>query len=253
MLSDGLCALTKSVTSRDAWRSILGDARTVTVKFNSVGAALLSVTPPLARAIVKQLEESGYTTNAVTLVEVDPALTDELGTQPPLAGWGAPISVGGESEPVANWLYATDAVINVGFVKTHPFAGMSACMKNLSHAVIRRPARYHANGCAPYVGQIIDSPPVRDRLRVNVVNALRAVADHGPDATADDVVDTGALVIGFDPVAVDTIAAEVLARARRRLGLPAPDEIRYLHAAGDAGVGRSRATEINRIRLSVQL
>jgi hypothetical protein len=210
-----------------------------------VGADVLLTNEPVARVLVHQLERAGYERTRVSLVEVLVGTSKDLGTVEPTTGWGAPIRVGGLPQDVANFLYEADAVINVPFLKTHRIAGMSGAMKNVSHAVIRHPARCHANSCSPYVGQVIGNKEVSSRLRVNVVNALRTVARNGPKAAPSDTVQCGALLIGFDPVAVDTVGHELLLAQRRKLGIDKVFDVPYLDAAAADGVGRRALHELD--------
>jgi len=252
MLELGLQQLTGAPTTAQAWRAILGSAKRVVIKFNSVGARVIDTTEPLARRLVDQLAQAGIEPPALTLVEVPGFLVEELRARRPVSGWGKSITVGNRPEPLARYLYEADALINVSFLKTHQIAGMSGCMKNISHAVIRHPAWYHADGCSPYVGQVIGSQEVSSRLRLNIVNAIRVVANRGPEAREADVVPCGALLLGFDPVAVDHIALSALAAERRRLGLNANLSVPHLASAARMGLGRWRRSEIDHMRLDVE-
>jgi hypothetical protein len=249
MLRRAITTLTRASTHEEGWRSILGEARRIVIKFNSVGAEVLRTTDSLARVLVSELGRAGYAADQIALVEVSRYLAQELGTREPPAGWGQAIPVGDRAEPLANYLLEANAIINVPFVKTHQIAGMSGSLKNLSHAVIRHPARYHADGCSPFVGQVVGSAEVASRLRLNVTNALRIVVDRGPDAQEEDLVHCGGLIVGFDPVAVDSIGLGLLSVERRRKGLPWTIRVPHLVAAGDDGVGRWRPSDIDRIAI----
>lgn len=249
MLRRAITALTRARTHEEAWRKILGDARRIVVKFNSVGAEVIRTTDALARVLVSELGGAGYPPERVTLVEVSRYIWHELRTAEPPMGWGSAIAVGDRAEPLANYLLEADAIINVPFLKTHQIAGMSGSLKNLSHAVIRHPGRYHSDGCAPFVGQVVGSAEVASRLKLNVTNALRIVVDRGPDAREEDLVDCGGLIVGYDPVAVDSIGLGLLSVERRRKGLPGTMRVPHLLAAGDDGVGRWRPSDIDRIAI----
>lgn len=244
MLSMGVRVLTGSGSVSEAWRAILGRATRIVLKFNQVGADVLATNEPMARVLVGLLAHAGYGGDQIVLVEVcDPAVGG-LATLRPTPGWGGSIPVGGTTQEVANYLYEADALINVPFLKTHHIAGMSGAMKNLSHALIRHPAQCHANACAPYVGQVVGNKEVSARLRLNIVNALRTVARNGPDATVADTVQCGGLLLGFDPVAVDTVGHELLLAQRRKLGIDKVFDVPYLDAAAADGVGRRALHEL---------
>jgi hypothetical protein len=248
MLQQGLIALTGAGELAEAWKRILGHSSRIVLKFNSVGANIIGTNAALARTLVDQLRRSGYAARNIVLVEAPEHLPEELSTAAPPAGWGEQIRVGSNAECLARYLLEADAVINVPTLKTHQIAGLSGCMKNLSHAVIRHPGRYHANACAPYVGQVVGSPQVSSRLKLNLVNALRIVVERGPDAHDEDIASAGAILLGHDPVAVDSVGLGLLSVERRRRSLTGI-QVPYLVAAGDAGVGRWHPADVEHFAL----
>lgn len=248
-LENGLRVLTGAPTEADAWRAALGSVERIAVKFNRVGAQVVGTADALARVIVEALERSGYRREQIALVECPGRLARSLGTRPVVSGWGAAVRVGGRDEELAAYLYDSEAIINVPLLKTHQIAGMSGALKNLSHALVRRPADYHADGCSPFVGQVVGSAPVSGRLRLNIVNALRAVVRNGPDAGQRDLAEAERLLVGFDPVAVDAVGLEVLVAARRAMGIGGDLEVRYLESAASARVGRRAWHEVELVRL----
>jgi len=249
MIDQGLQKLTDTAAPADAWKKILGDARRIVLKFNRVAAGVLGTSDVMASVLVSRLSDAGYDPASLMLVETPPYLAHRFKTMDVPRGWGGWIRIGNRPEQLARYVEQSDAIINVPFLKTHQIAGISCGMKNISHAVIRRPAHYHANGCSPAVPQVLANKPVSEKIRLNLVNALRIVVDRGPDATEDDVVSLGGLLFGFDPLAVDQIGLSALAIERRRLSLPGEINVRYLAAAARMKLGRWRPEEIERISL----
>jgi len=251
MFGLGLRVLTGAGTTQNAWRRILGTAKRITLKFNSVGAGVLGTNGAMARVLVESLVEAGYRRQDLALVEIPGSVARDLGTRAPEEGWGTEIPVGSGSEELANYLLAADAVINVPLLKTHQIAGMSGALKNLSHALIRHPARYHANGCSPYVGQVVVRQEVSAKVRLNIVNALRVVARHGPDAAEGDIVTHRGLLFGFDPVAVDAVGHERLIAHRRTYDLGGAFAVPYLSAAAACGAGRREPHQVELLPVAV--
>lgn len=85
------------------------------------------------------------------------------------------------------------------------------------------------------------------RLRLNVVNVLRAVIRNGPEVAESDVIGPCGLLLGFDPVAVDTVGCDLLLARRRLAGISDPLRVPYLESAAQWGVGRRAAHQIERI------
>lgn len=251
LIARGLEALTGADAPEKAWQQILGDARRIAIKVNRVGAEVLGSSEPMVRALVDALSAAGYEPGRLHLIEVPEALQRTLGTRPAPEGWGPPIVLAGRPEPLARYLYEVDALINVPFLKTHQIAGMSGALKNLSHALVRHPARWHANGCSPFVGDVVGSEPVSSKLKLTISNAVRLVVNHGPDATTKDVSTYGGILLGMDPVAVDDVGLDILHVERRRVGLNSPLDVRYLGAAVEAGVGRAGVARVERVAIEL--
>ena len=250
MLTMGLVTLTGRTTASSAWKAVLGNAGRVLIKFNHVGAEELATNSSLARVIVGAITAAGYAASGIMLAEIDEPVREALGVGSPVSGWGRKIRVGDGEDELAEYLCWAEAVINVPLLKTHRIAGISGALKNLSHAVIRHPARFHANRCSPYVAQVVGHSEVSGRLKLNVVNALRTVALGGPEAEPSSIVDANRLLLGFDPLAVDAVGYELLLSQRRRLGSLESLDVPYMSSAAELGVGRLAAHELERIPVS---
>lgn len=248
MLDHAIQRLTDTRRVTAGWRRILGNSERIVLKFNSVGGDLLATNAPLADVLLDALDEAGYPRKRVLVVEVagEPAAR---GTRAVPKGWTGGIDVAGNPDQLAAYFDYADAVINVPLLKTHRIAGISGALKNLSHAIVRQPARYHANGCAPYVAHVIGNPKVSAKIKLNLVNALRLVVRNGPDPRPEDVIDYGGLLLGYDPVATDTVGLAILASERRRLGRTEHLLVPSLASAAELGVGRWRPGAVERLAL----
>ena len=251
LIVHGVQSLTRKSDPVQAWQAVLGPAKLIVLKFNTVAARQINTTDAMARALVEALAAGDYGPDRIALVEVPRHLQAQLQTRDVPRGWGEAIAVGEARDELANYLYEADAIINVPFLKTHKIAGMTCCLKNLSHALIRHPARYHANGCSPYVGQIVGAGAITSRLKLNIVNAVRTVINNGPDAAENDIYPHGGILLGFDPVATDAVGLDILLRQRRKAGLGGHLDVPYLEDARARGVGRMRVTEIDHLVLEV--
>lgn len=250
-VNSSVMTLTGAADPEAAWRKILGDAERIVLKFNSVGATSLRINDPLAVALVRELRQAGYDPAKVALVEASAHLQSELGTAVTPQGWSGRIRFGSHEEELAAYVSWADAIIDVPLLKTHQIAGMSCSLINLSHAVIRRPALYHADKCSPFVAQIVSQKEIRDRLKLCMVNALRIVVDRGPDAKPNDIAVSSRLLVAFDPVAVDSVGLSLLSGERRSRGLSTEIDVPYLIAAEQLGLGRANSSLIERLTQTV--
>jgi len=256
MLAIALSRLTGHSRTGDAWHAILNDDDVIGIKFNSAGGADLGTTPMFARTLARSLIDAGWNPKKLVLIEGPDGLQPQLGTAPPLLAWTAEeIDFGSGRDQFAGVLDQITALINVPFLKTHNIAGMTGCLKNLSHALVRRPGRYHQNRCSPYVGDIVAAEPIRPKLRLHIVNALRAVFDRGPEVRPTCVWPAATILAAFDPVAADTVGLEILNHQRHVQNLPPIGDddrpVPYLYAAQHRGLGTTTWDHIRVLKTRV--
>jgi hypothetical protein len=245
MLDAGVQRLTDERSPEAAWRAILGNARRIAIKMNSVGDAALRTNEPLLRALVQCLRAVDIREPNLTLVEAPIGVPSLLGISTAAEGWQERIRIDNDDELIARWWGEVDAVLNIGLLKSHRLAGFSGVLKNLSHAVVRRPARYHGDRLPICMAGVFGAPVIAQKLRLNILNALRVMKNGGPGAAPEDVVDAGHLVIGSDPVAVDAIGRDLLATLRHPDPFPSPGPDLYLPLLVDRGLGRINWEELD--------
>ncbi|MCH7702191.1 MAG: DUF362 domain-containing protein [Planctomycetes bacterium] len=256
MLGSALLELTGTTTVPDAWHRLLEPDERIVLKFNQSGAGGIGTTAPMAETLVASLGDAGFEPQQLTLMEVPQALCRQLGCIPPHQGWEAvETDFGSGKDHLASALGDIDAIINVPFLKNHNIAGLTCCLKNLSHALVKHPARFHGQGCSPYVADIVALPEIRSKLRLNIVNALRVVWDRGPQARLEFTEPVGAMILGQKPLTVDTIALALLddVRAGKGLGsvVASHGQIAYFAPAAARGLGTHERHKIATRRLSV--
>ncbi|HPF41582.1 MAG TPA: DUF362 domain-containing protein [Phycisphaerae bacterium] len=226
-----------------AWRKFLSDDDHILIKFNRSMSTLIGTTSAMAETMVASLTKAGFDPGKIILLEVDPEVREKTKTRIPDHRWqGKVVEFGaaGKDSFRADVDWAT-AIINVPFLKTHHRAVMTGCLKNLSHGLIRHPARFHGDGCAPGISEINACEDLRSRLKLNIVNGLRMNFDGGADGSENEIANAGLLLAGVDPVSCDTIGFRRInqVRSERGLGpiLPGPTLPRQLELAASRGVG----------------
>jgi hypothetical protein len=145
------------------------------------------------------------------------------------------------------------ALINVRPLRTHYLAGMSGCIKNYIMFGESQPA-YHPNNCAD-LGTTFLLPQVKGKTRLNILCVLTPqYYGRGPHHFNRRYVwNYKGLIVGRDPVAVDTIGLRLL-MAKRRIELgpgqelpPVPKHIQI--ADTKHGIGTSDPARIELIKL----
>jgi len=125
-----------------------------------------------------------------------------------------------------------DVVINVPIGKHHSLARLTLGMKNLMGVILDRPAM-HRN-----LGQRLADLTSRIRPALTVVDAVRILVANGPTGgNLDDVRKKDTVIATPDIVAADSYAATLF-------GLQ-PNDLAYIRAATDMGLGRSDLGSLN--------
>jgi len=106
------------------------------------------------------------------------------------------------------------ALVNVRPLRTHHWSGVGTCLKNYIQFVPDPPS-YHDEGCSP-LGKIWTYPIVKGKTRLNILSCLTSQF-YGRGANFFDrryVWPYKGLIVGTDPVAVDTVGAHLLQSKR---------------------------------------
>jgi uncharacterized protein (DUF362 family) len=250
-----------------AWRQLFTPEDVVGLKLNCVGGKGLSPTWPLVDAICAALREVGIPDENIIIWEQNEKRLRAAGFEPREEGpgpriiatdldpkrqpeWHEPESV--TSGKVTTHLTRiltrrTTATINVGVLKQHEIAGLSAALKNMTGAISNM-YDYHADACDPYVADVYAIPAIREHTRLHIIDALTAQARLGPEYQARWAWPFGGVIAGVDPVAIDRIALDIIEERRAELGLQTLKqrriEPRWIGTAGRYGLGTSEREKI---------
>ncbi len=107
------------------------------------------------------------------------------------------------------------ALINARPLRTHAWSGVGSLIKNYI-MFVPNPSDYHGNSCEP-LGAIWYLPIVKDKTRLNVLVMLTPLF-HGVGPHHFDPTYTWrykGLLVGTDPVAVDTVGLRILQLKRK--------------------------------------
>jgi hypothetical protein len=182
MLDEGVKALLGTDSPLDAWRKLIKSSDVVGVKSNDWGR--LPTPKPLEAAIKRRLLDVGVT-------EGNMSIADRGVLENPI-------------------FQKATALVNVRPLRTHHWAGIGSCLKNYIQFVPNR-SSYHPDACAA-LGSIWALPIVKGKTRLNILSVLTPQF-YGRGANFFDtryVWPYRGLIVGTDPVAVDTVGAHLL-------------------------------------------
>jgi hypothetical protein len=152
------------------------------------------------------------------------------------------------------------ALINVPSLKCHWLSGVAIGLKNWCGAVTGISVQdgqgtvfqFHGDSCAG-LGQFEALPALGGKRRLTVVDAMEPYYEKGPQVDPEFFHPYGGLIVGTDPVAVDTVGTMLLQAIRdQAAGAPSPISPPPKHvglAETKYGLGVSDPARIDIVRL----
>ena len=203
------------------------------------------------RKLVKPEETVGIKTNVWSYLPTPPELEAAIKKRLTDAGV-APEKIGLDDHTVRTnplFVHAT-SLINVRPLRTHYLSGMSGCIKNYIMFAESQPA-YHPDSCAD-LGSLFKLTNVQGRSRLHILCALTPqFHGRGPHHFNRRYVWAyKGLIVGQDPVAVDTIGLRLtMAKRREVLGPaqelpPVPKHIQLADTRHGIGTGDINSIEL---------
>jgi uncharacterized protein (DUF362 family) len=156
----------------------------------------------------------------------------------------------GTQTKFTRYLTEATAAINFALIKDHSICGYTGQLKNMTHGCSINPHDFHVHHASPQIAQMYAQDVIKSRVRLNIADGYKVMADGGPLWKRPEMVKIHeAVYASTDPVAMDTIGWEVVEKLRAELNLKtlteAGREPAYIKAAADLGLGvgdRSKIT-----------
>jgi len=251
-----------------AWKQIARPGETVGLKVNCLAGRGASTTPKFVEAVCERLQQAGVPASRIVIWDrlnsdlesagfrpskasgrVRVLGNDELGYDQELEAYGAAGSL------VANTLTRVcDCVINLPVLKDHGIVGVTMALKNFFGA-IHNPNKYHTNCGDPYVADVFMLPPIRQKVRLHLCEAITAQYEGGPSFMPQWSWPFNGVIAARDPVALDSVGWQIIEAKRREMRIPslkaAHREPVYIATAADADhrIGVSTPDKIARVEV----
>lgn len=225
MLDEAVARLVDSTDPAKAFQKIVNPGETVGIKTNVW--SYLPTPAELEMAIKRRLVDAGIDASRI-------GLDDHTVRTNPL-------------------FVSSTALINVRPLRTHYLSGVSGCIKNYIMFAESQPF-YHPDNCAD-LGALFKLPNVQGRTRLNVLCALTPqFHTRGSHHFSRRYVwSYKGLIVGKDPVAVDTIGLRLIMAKRREVFGPAqelPPVPKHIQLADTRhGIGTSDPAKIELVRV----
>ena len=215
MLDTGIAALTDGAEPLAVWRTLFDRGERVLLKVNCIAAGG-PTQPAMTYAVAQRLQAAGLAAENILIFDRTDGELASAGYQ---LNEGAPgvQCHGARGEGTEALLtQATvrfyqelddcDALINLPTPKGHGIAGVTVAMKN-HYGSVNRPSALHGHGCDPAIAELNAQPTVRDKTRLIVGAALNVSPFDWNSPEREN-----ALLLSFDPVALDTVSRDILVR-----------------------------------------
>lgn len=143
-------------------------------------------------------------------------------------------------------------IINVPSLTDSFLTGLNGALSNMTLPNLdnwRRFTKPPAFG-DPYLAEIYADPVIRDKVVFTILDGLFLQYAGGPFASPGFLVDHYTLFAGFDPVAIDATAVQLLDEYRAPAKLPSLKPMTgWLESAEQLGLGRANPSQIDVIRI----
>jgi hypothetical protein len=222
MLAEGLQAFAGTATAAEAWKRFFRPDDAVAIK----ATVMMTPThPELIRAIMEGLATVGIAGEKIRVWDRDSGGTGPAQAAPATWKWRP----GFDDNSISRAVVEATALINVPGLKSHWLSGFGGALKNWCGAVtgINPPDKnvvfsFHSDSCAE-MAMLNALPPIRQKCRLIVVDALRALCNGGPAVDPRYLWPYKGLLIGTDPVAVDSVGLKIVQGKRDQMrGSPWP-------------------------------
>ena len=131
--------------------------------------------------------------------------------------WGDPVSIAGVNQKFSKIVESVDYIINVPVIKDHAQSGITFSLKNL-YGLVDDPNGMHSGMCSPFIPALGSASilingipvPIKNKIRVIVGDALAGCFVGGPDVQFGANMTPCTLIVGTDPVALDSWALDTI-------------------------------------------
>jgi uncharacterized protein (DUF362 family) len=279
MLDKAITALTDTSSLADAWRQFFSPEDIIGLKINANSLRDFRETdwidhyPALASAIISGCKKAGIEASKFVIWDRSEEEVADAGfsahkefenvrlmgtkkkkREPEGLGFSEKsYPVGEKSTHVSKLITEIcTAMINVPVLKDHGLSGVTGCMKN-HYGSIDNPREFHENACTkPGIPEINAIPAIRDKERLCIADALLCAYNGGPRWKRDYFWTYGGIVVGTDPVAVDSVLLQLLDEKREAEEMQRIKPMAsHLTLAETQGLGLSDSEKIDLIKMEL--
>lgn len=143
-------------------------------------------------------------------------------------------------------------IVNVPVLTDHEVLGVYGCLASLAVGSVDNTRRFLAGDQQgdPAIGEILDRDLFRKKVILHVMDGLLGQFAGGPAFAPQYTRNWGAIYLGHDPVAIDTLAVQRIQNGRRDTKVVLFEKTpKHITGAGELGLGESDPKKIQVIRV----
>lgn len=266
VLGDAMVRLTGAANAEAAWKGLFSPKDVVGIKVNCLFGRAASTRPEVAMAVAAGLQTAGvkpeniiiWDRSSHDLIKAGYTICKEPGK---VQCYGTD----GDYEPEATrqgsfngrlakiLTQKITALVNVPILKDHGMSGITLAMKN-HYGSFHNPGAHHGNHCDPYCADANAVPVIREKTRLIVADLVKPICNGGPGLNSPEHQwDYKGLMVGFDPVATDTVGLQIIEEKRKEFGLPTLEQagrpVLKLASAAARGLGTNDLAKIELVKI----
>jgi len=237
-------------TPAEAWRQVVRPGETVGLKVNCLSGKGGSTSVALVDAICERLQQAGIRQESLLIIDRLNEDLESAGFRPSsrsgrirymgndVLGYETALSIHGSAGSLLSksLTQLCDAVINLPVLKDHGIVGVTMALKSM-FGVIHNPNKYHPNAGDPYVADVNMLPAIRQKVRLTIADGITAQYEGGPTYMPQWSWPYNGLLVGQDPVALDTVGWQIIEQKRAEKGMKplkgTKREPKYIATAAD--------------------
>jgi len=258
MIRKGMMSLTGAPSWADAWKVFIERGDVVGIKVSPVGGKILCSDAIVLNRIIDGIKQAGVPARDIVVFSrykkeildagIDKWLPEDVQWTAPSADYAenqldmkgydrdqfmelAVVKPGDDpmdshfrrsyvSKVVAQQV---NKIINLPVLKHHQSAGVTICLKNLSHGCVNNVNRSHvnptANVCGIFIPSVVSLPVFRQKAVLHICDAVKASYHGGPGAKPKYVWEHQTMYFATDPVALDKTGLRVIDAKRASVGM----------------------------------
>lgn len=256
MIDRAIVKLTDTKSAAEGWKKLFKPTDVVGIKVSSgcgVGAA---THPEVAYAVAHGLKLAGVKPENIIIFDRFNADLIRGGYKINANGpgvrcrgdegdYGAAFECGIVKGRISKTIEKVDAIVNASIFKHHGMTGVTMALKN-HYGSFDSPGNYHENCGDPAIADLNTHPLIKQKTRLVVADAIRPMYDGGPLLKPDALWSMYSIMMGTDPLALDSYGLKAMADKRKQLKLPDfwPVMVGWIKSAQDRGVGQSDLSKI---------